>query len=197
MKLKPIKDGMVVHCKTEDEAKELIKWAHECGYGTEIPDCWKHYNKHTCYRFYTNYWTYESNVYFESVGCKITEFSDLIIPEEQEEHMSAEEVLEWLQNHTNDTVFDDVFGNNVATLYDVLELYSAKRIYEKIESYEAEKKQEKEVEVEWVYRVYNYKENKDEFVDCEDSAINRCQELVKANPENYAKYEKVCRAKTE
>lgn len=196
MKLKPIEENMVVHCKTEDEAKELIKWAYECGYITEGSDCWEHFTSYTCYRFHMGYWTYESSVYFQSLGYAITEFSDLIIPEEQEEHMSAEEIIKWLREHNADKVWDEVFGEENG-FYDMCNGNSVEEIISKIESYEAKKKQEKEVEVEWVYRVFNYKENKDEFFTFEIGAIQRCEEIVKNNPENYAKYEKTCRAKTE
>jgi hypothetical protein len=195
MKLKPIEENMVVHCKTEDEAKELIKWAYECGYKWTFASAFNtHYEDYatdTCYKMKNGNIEYGATEYYFNV----IEFSDIIIPEEQEEHMSAEEVVKWLTEKT----YEDYIGafGTMADLKELSEMYSYGEIISKIESYEAKKKQEKEVEVEWVYRVFNYKENKDEFFTFEIGAIQRCEEIVKNNPENYAKYEKVCRVKTE
>jgi hypothetical protein len=218
MKLKPIEENMVVHCKTEDEAKELIKWAYECGYYNNtlnINVCYLRCGENVCYYFCDAAITYDNIQYFRSHKDYSTpiEFSDLIIPEEpqyqkhvskfdfddeeQEEHMSAEEILEWIKtNFTNMDAYTEVFGH-LCTYSSIFTDFTAKEVVSKIEAYEAKKKQEKEVEVEWVYRVFNYKENKDEFYHSQLDASHRCEEIVKKNPNVYAKYEYVCRAKTE
>lgn len=51
----------------------------------------------------------------------------------------------------------------------------------------------KEPEIEWVYRVYNGES--EEFVDSEEKAISECEFLVKDNQNKYAFYQKVCRVK--
>lgn len=200
MKLKPIEENMVVHCKTEDEAKELIKWAHECGYewcsGRMNITHFEGFSE-PCYKFCAGKISIkDKSVWKENhEDERITEFSDLIIPEEQDEHMSAEEVVKWLTEKTYED-FIGAFGT-MADLKELSEMYSYGEIISKIESYEAKKKQEKEVEVGWVYRVFNYKENKDEFYGNVLEAKQRCEELAKSNPNAYAKYEFVCRAKAE
>jgi hypothetical protein len=146
MKLKPIKDGMVVNCKTEDEAKELVEWGHACGYDIILYNLWREYGNHTCFRFcqlkngkkIINYCN--TNFYLNN-GYKVTEFSDLIVSEDEmreatkeekhavndyinsiskqtgtnfygkDEHMSAEEILEWIKNNfTNVDAYTEVFG---------------------------------------------------------------------------------------
>jgi hypothetical protein len=85
MKLKAIEDGMVVRCNTEDEVKELIEWAYECGYEwNECPEdretYFDSYGMDTVY-----YFSEEKNRKIITYGFKkicskkITEFSDLII----------------------------------------------------------------------------------------------------------------------
>jgi hypothetical protein len=77
----------------------------------------------------------------------------------------------------------------------LLNSFTAKEIASKIEAYEDRKEQEKELEFEFVYRVFNYKENKYEFYPDIKTAISRCKELLRLNPDVYAKYEKVLRVK--
>jgi hypothetical protein len=89
MKLKPIERGMIIHCKTENEAKELIKWAYECGYwwftysGCTMKDtCYKKYGEDTCYSFghYERWVIYHCNTeFYMGRGGRIIEFADLII----------------------------------------------------------------------------------------------------------------------
>jgi hypothetical protein len=203
MKLKPIKENMVVHCKTEDEAKELIKWAYECGYswvvGSDINTYYTFYTTDICYEMKGNSIRYDILNYFKERNYEVIEFSDLIISEEQEEkHMSAEEVLEWMKtNYTNMEVYREVFG----CFYNYMDLFTnftPQEIISKIESYEAQKKQEKEVEIEWVYRVFGAENYGEKFFDIEEDAIKWCEQLVKEQKHRqYARYEKVCRVKNE
>lgn len=87
MKLKPIERKMIVHCKSEQEAKELIKWSFKCGYRW-IPEVfsvkdtnYENYKEETCYLF----GHYESDgicienlKYYKGRNIKIIEFTDLI-----------------------------------------------------------------------------------------------------------------------
>jgi hypothetical protein len=226
MKLKPIEENMVIHCKTEDEAKELIKWAYECGFEWRLANADEtHFEIHgetTCYNFKGSMITYCDKSFYKEPMYYVFEFTDLVIPEEHmsaEEpnrmstmaklqtdgviretmKMSAEEVLKWIKtNFTNRDAYTEVFGC-LCAYSSIFTDFTAEEVVSKIESYEAKKKQEKEVEVEWVWKVYNPAEDSDEYYTTEDEAMARCERLEKLwsaiYPEMMTKYEKVCRIK--
>ena len=87
MRLKEIKPGMVVHCKTLDEMKQLIEFCNI----DKIPSViwnYKSYGqcvdeKTDCLRFDENgnFSGFDRRAFFENEHYKITEFSDLIIRE--------------------------------------------------------------------------------------------------------------------
>lgn len=61
MKITELKDNQVVHCKTHEESKRVLKLAHEAGMrwsnGVEYIkkdcwDCWEFFKENTCYNFY-------------------------------------------------------------------------------------------------------------------------------------------------
>lgn len=85
MRLKEIKNGMVVHCKTQEEANQLCDAVGGSGNWKEY---WIHNEDDTCYQILSNgISSYGKSI---SYGSKIiTEFSDLILPE-----LTAEEVLQ-------------------------------------------------------------------------------------------------------
>jgi hypothetical protein len=199
MKLKPIEENMVVHCSTEDEAKELIKWAYECGYrwylGKSYDTFFDINFPNRSYHFHNKCEISCSNNFKQEDEEVLIEFSDLIIPEEQDEHMSAEEIVKFLLERYNDGTYKEVFGADY-NVFDLYRRFSPKEIVSKIESYEAKKKQEKEVEVEWVYKVYDFFGNTEVVYD-EDTAIERCEELAKANPDKFSWYDNICRVKNE
>lgn len=88
IKLKEIKPGMVIHCKTQEEADIL-------GY-----DEWYKYKEETCYRLYdSGYYSFGYYDHYKRQGCEITEFEDLIIKEEESETMdiSVEKIEESLR----------------------------------------------------------------------------------------------------
>ena len=78
MRLKEIKPGMVIHCKTEEEAEVLCDNREIC---RGWKDFWNTYKERTCYKFNGtgNLDTYGSIEAY--AGENIVEFSDLIIPE--------------------------------------------------------------------------------------------------------------------
>lgn len=104
IKLKPIEPGMVIHCPTEENAKELLKHLDELGY------CWNNreelhaktyyemYKEDTCYEIdeeeMSIMYCYKES--FIEDGKQIVEFSDLVEP-----GMSAEEVLSILGEMVN------------------------------------------------------------------------------------------------
>ena len=94
MRLKEIKPGMVVHCKTLDEMKQLIEFCNI----DNIPSMIWNYKlkgqgvdeKTDCLRFDENgnFSGFDRRAFFENEHYKITEFSDLIIQE-----LTAEETI--------------------------------------------------------------------------------------------------------
>ena len=96
MRLKEINPGMVIHCKTEDEAKELFKNLDAISYRWNKLKCltldntrFDDYKENTCYRIKeVKAISFRDSDYFKRCGCEITEFSDLILPE-----LTAEEAL--------------------------------------------------------------------------------------------------------
>lgn len=196
MKLKEIKPGMVIHCITEDEANALLNHLAELGHkwisGAKLTD---HNNFSdyggTCYVVRTFVVDYGNKDFYEQRGYKITEFSDLIIPE-----LTAEEVVKWIGENYTDDVFCEVFGTGYLdesmTMDELIDVYSPEEIVEKIAEWKFTH-EKKEPEVEWVYRVYNGES--EEFVNSEEKAISECEFLAKDNPEKYAFYQKICRVK--
>ena len=97
MKFKEIKPGMVIHCPTEENAKELLKHLDKLGYawnsGSNLlkDTMYNRYKGETCYYIESTGITYGSIGNFQQNEFDITEFPDLLEPE-----LTAEEVLEWL-----------------------------------------------------------------------------------------------------
>lgn len=88
MRLKEIKPGMVIHCKSDKEKKELLEEAERIGY------LWANGDSPTKSFFPSNTLVFREdglrkNISWAGDGEKNTEFSDLILPE-----LTAEEVLE-------------------------------------------------------------------------------------------------------
>ena len=100
MRLKEIKPGMVIHCKTKEEMEELSK--HIKIFNT-VDKIWNYGNdgiRRDCIAFdykgtYRGFCTYD---YYVKEGQKITEFSDLILPE-----LSAEEVFSIMSEIHNES----------------------------------------------------------------------------------------------
>ena len=88
MELRKIEPGMVIHCRTEEEARALMQWAYECGYEwrwdmLEGCESFKIHGERTCYCFDGNEKIiYADRALFEvHKGDEIMEFSDLVLPE--------------------------------------------------------------------------------------------------------------------
>ena len=99
MRLKEIKPGMVIHCKTKEEMEELSK--HIKFFNT-VDNIWNYGNdgvNRDCIRInemgkYEGFCTYD--YYANEMRYKITEFSDLILPE-----LTAEELLQVINDICN------------------------------------------------------------------------------------------------
>ena len=199
MKLKEIKPGMVIHCKTEDEAKELFEHLDSLGYKWNCTRCDNSLNEKStlfetcgdkmCYEIKTNNTIlYSDYDFYEEEGYTITEFSDLIIPE-----MSAEEVLQ---------ICSEICRSGSCDICPMGEEYcfsetesDKKKIIEICQQWKSDH-EKKEPEIEWVYRVFGAENNGEKFFQTEEEAIKRCEELAKSQKsKQYARYERVCRVK--
>lgn len=85
MKLREIKPGMVIHCKTREEANQLVDLTD---IGKSYKNYWRIEKENTCYSFRNNFWQFSPIDWYIRNGYTITEFSDLI-----DDKLSAEEVL--------------------------------------------------------------------------------------------------------
>ena len=111
MRLKEIKQGMIINCKTELEAKELLGYLHEKGYkwavGSSLEEKteWGIYKELTCYVI-----KWDKKIKFSRQNLHENEYiryTDLILPE-----LTAKETLE--------TIKEICYGracNNMCPLY--------------------------------------------------------------------------------
>ena len=191
MLLKEIKPGMVVHCKTQEEANILCDTiCNTIVEKSKWKGFWVNYRESTCYKI--------SNAGFYSYGriasykdSNITEFSDLILPE-----LTAEEAIKintQLCSGSCDECplykvdgyidCDDLCLKNPEKAVDILAQWKSDH-------------EKKEPEIEWVYRVFGAENYGEKFFQTEEEAIKRCEELVKSQKtKQYARYERVCRVK--
>ena len=197
MRLKEIKPGMVIHCKTLDEMKQLIEF---CNIDIIPSMIWNHKlkgqgvdEKTDCLRFDENgnFSGFDRRVFFENEHYKITEFSDLIIRE-----LTAEETIKLhtelccgsceecpLYNVDGYSDCEDLCINNPEKAVEILAHWKSEH-------------EKKEPEIEWVYRVFGAENYGEKFFQTEEEAIKRCEELAKSQKtKQYARYERVCRVK--
>lgn len=153
MRLKEIEPGMVIHCKTEEEADALMVELERLDYvwGSLVKPThhsnWGRYRKETCYRLENGIFGFADRGYYSN-AYKITEFSDLIIPE-----LSAKEVLETMKEickHHDCACYSCSFRGSCDPTED-----SSEKIIEICTKWREEhpKEEKKELETEWVYVV--------------------------------------------
>lgn len=194
MRLKEIKPGMVIHCKTDKEIKAISDAGFNGFLGKDItgymvPECYVIIRERN-----TADWTND----FQTAADYgiIIEFSDLIIPE-----MTAEEVVPILTeicNRYNGN--EDCEGcplNGLEHICNGNECPFTFKDYKQIVEICAQWKydhEKKEPEIEWVYRVFGAENYGEKFFQTEEEAIKRCEELAKSQKtKQYARYERVCR----
>ena len=190
MRLKEIKPGMVIHCKTKEEMEELSK--HIKFFNT-VDNIWNYGNdgvNRDCIRIngmgqYEGFSTYD--YYAKEMRYKITEFSDLILPE-----LTAYEVLNTCHKICEENSCNQcLMRNDCFTCKDS----DARKIIEICEQWKSDH-EKKEPEIEWVYRVFGAENYGEKFFQTEEEAIKRCEELAKSQKtKQYARYERVCRVK--
>lgn len=186
MKLKEIKPGMVIHCKTNEEAEKLIEFTKSLH---EFFGSWFVNENETCYRMEDGKIVGFSRVgYYKTKGHECVEFSDLIEPE-----LSAEEALQIISEICTGRRCTDCpigTGNCVTN-----KLSDKHKVVEICQQWKSDH-EKKEPEIEWVYRVFGAENFGEKFFETEEEAIERCEELAKSQKtKKYARYERVCRVK--
>lgn len=190
MRLKEIKPGMVIHCKTNEEIKVINDLGYKLISGQKIDS----FIEQECYVIVRNEyivdWTrdYDTAIDFGT----IVEFSDLILTE-----LTPEETLRVFGEICAGVCcsrcpFDSIKGDSDCTTF-LLEHY--KEAAEICAQWKSEH-EKKEPEIEWVYRVFGAENYGEKFFQTEEEAIKRCEELVKSQKtKQYARYERVCMVK--
>ena len=191
MRLKEIKPGMVIHCKTKEDLKKLSDIGISSCFGKRIDE----YMRPACFVIIRDNngadWTISIEEALE-YG-EITEFSDLIIPDPE---MSAEEAL-----LAYDQMCKENYCCNDCPIYGILGHECAHKmdghigeIMDAIKKWKADH-EKKEPETEWFWKSYvvggsDYKE-----ADTELEAMEWCEYYVKEHPEAECTYKLVCRVK--
>ena len=166
MRLKEIKPGMAVHCKSDDEKKALLEEAERLGY------VWYSTKNKPTERSVSGIgntiYFYDEGTSSFSADCKhithscqtgdsVIEFSDLVISE-----MTAEEVMEWFREYYIDSpVIEEVFGEDYS-MSELLETYTPKEICDHISDWKSDhEKKEPEIKTEWFWQGRIFKIEKD------------------------------------
>ena len=191
MRLKEIKPGMVIHCKTKEDLKKLSDVGISSCFGKRIDE----YMRPACFVIIRDNngadWTISIEKALE-YG-EITEFSDLIIPDPE---LSAEEAL-----LAYDQMCKENYCCNDCPIYGILGHECAHKmdghiseIMDAIKQWKSDH-EKKEQEIEWFWKSYvvggsDYKE-----ADTEQEAMEWCEYYVKEHPEAECTYKLVCRVK--
>lgn len=154
MILKEIVPGMVIHCKTEEEANTLLSYLDKQGYkwnnSTAVLLGHSQYGVHkekTCYRILKNCrLAYSDKDWYERNGYFIFEFDALDF-----NSLSAAEVLEWIAKYYYHPVWKLVFGED-KDIVDTISRNGAEGVIKRIATaWENEQQsKKKEPELEWV-----------------------------------------------
>lgn len=196
MRLKEIKPGMVIHCKTKEEMEELSK--HIKFFNT-VDNIWNYGNdgiRRDCVWIDDDgrYGGFDAYRYFAVRNNNITEFSDLILPD-----LTAEEVVPILTEICNNEYCECCPLNGLEHICNGNECPFTFKDYKQVVEICAQWKsdhEKKEPEIEWVYRVFGAENYGEKFFQTEAEAINRCEELAKSQKtKQYARYERVCRVR--
>lgn len=150
MKLKEIKPGMVIHCKTEIEAWYLLEHLSKLGFvwlsGRNLLDDtnYRTHGNETCYEFVRDsekrvaFGTYE---FYENNRRDIVEFSSLIIKEKTYED-GLNEAWEFVRKVSDISYkeLSNIFGVSMENPWgELIDKHSASEAISKLEAYEAEK----------------------------------------------------------
>ena len=195
MRLKEINPGMVIHCKNDEEKKELLEEAERLCY------LWANGAKPTKAYLPSNTLVFREDglkkyIYWTEDSENHTEFSDLILPE-----LSAEEVFSIMSEIHNESYkkYSGCIGCCLSVVAQNCDTdcfaENADKIIEICAQWKSEH-EKKEPEIEWVYRVFGAENYGEKFFFFFEEAIKRCEELAKSQKtKQYARYERVCRVK--
>lgn len=159
MRLKEIKPGMVIHCKTQEEANILCEHLREKQVWKTF---WRNYKSDTCYQMSTvenlhihPFLCYGDIDSFD--GMDITEFSDIIMPE-----LTAEEALR-IRNELSFEFVREYLGLGYGRpLDEMLRKATVEQIIDMCQQWKSDhKKKESEIETEWFWqgRIYKVEDN--------------------------------------
>ena len=200
MRLKEIKPGMAIHCKNDEEKKALLEEAERLGYRwsgkAKLPTEKAFYSGMTIHFYDKNVFDDYKHITWSDRIKGVTEFSDLILPE-----ITADELLNILNEitHCGDRRCDDCplaeKGKTLCTNdYGVI-ISNPDKLISICQQWKSDH-EKKEPEIEWVYRVFGAENYGEKFLQTEEEAIKRCEELAKSQKtKQYARYERVCREK--
>ncbi len=196
MKLKGIKPGMAIHCTEIEHMKSLVEngiigssmlklslpiWItireNDRGWVPEYSNVIKNTGKSYC----------------KNTGLECIEFYDLIEPE-----LETEEVLQIIRELPYDFI-RDFLGcyQDYTREYMLIVTATPKQVIDMCVQWKANH-EKKELEVEWVYRVFGAENFGEKFFDTEEEAIKWCEELAKSQKtKKYTRYERGCRVKAE
>ena len=188
MRLKEIKEDMIIHCKTQEEADMLCE---ALGAEDKWKAYWKYAEDETCYHIHSNDICCYGTI--SSFTRKITEFSDLIIPDPE---LSAEEAL-----LAYDQMCKENYCCNDCPIYGILGHECSHKMDGHIsEIVDAIKKwksnhEQKEPEIEWFWKSYVFGGSDYKEADTEQEAMEWCEYYVKEHPDAKCTYKHVCRIK--
>ena len=151
MRLKEIKPGMVIHCKTQEEKKALLEEAERIGYlwgGNGSNPTKKVYGGNTIHFHAESEFADFKHITWSDKTEGVTEFSDLILPE-----LTAEEAFEWISKHYRDEEWIKCFGRNYC-MDEVIQRFGTDNVISKIEQWKSEhEKKEPEIETVDICRI--------------------------------------------
>lgn len=198
MRLKEIKQGMVIHCKTNDESKAL--YDELCRIGNmetdTVADSLDNFkDADFCYRIED----LKHETWSFATGPATVEFSDLIIPDPE---LSAEEALlaydqMCRENYCcNDCPIYGILGHECAHKMDehITEIVDAIKKWKADREKKGPETEKKEPEIEWFWKSYAVGRSDYKEADTEQEAMEWCEYYAKEHPEAKCTYKHVCRA---
>lgn len=192
MRLKEIKPGMVIHCKSIDEKKAL--YDELCRIGNMKTDSYTdsldNFTNADCnYRI----GNLKRETWSFTTDRATVKFSDLIILDQE---LSAEEAL-----LAYDQMCKENYCCNDCPIYGILGHECVKRmdghiseIMDAIKKWKAER-EKKEPEIEWFWKSYVVGGSDCKEADTEQDAMEWCEYYAKEHPEAKCTYRHVCRVK--
>lgn len=114
LKVNFFKNGYTaINCKTEEEAKEFVKWCYKNDIGwlnSKIEETnFEVYLSNTCYRYFLNSLNFSSKQYYESKGVNVVSYQCFM--QEDEKNMKNQNKitnLEWILENVDKSIIYDL-----------------------------------------------------------------------------------------